>query len=132
MKAQDRVKADLDQLFVGGRDRFAKLRGRGEPYRFDKWKHDDHGQLCLYYTFDSHQKRVPLDEFVVAIRSCVQNGVLTRDAFRRECVIAESAGPCGFAVTGRCLELLGVARYEAHGLGFRLTDKARALQLLES
>jgi hypothetical protein len=136
VSAQDRIKNTLDELFARGRDVFPKLTKSDEPYRFTCWGTDNHGQMCLYYRFANrdpnkgdHKKRVPLYELVKALRECLSSGTLTRKAFERVCPVAQSAGGCGFAVTGGCLELLGVARYSGED-GFVLEDRAIARRLL--
>jgi hypothetical protein len=137
MALQDRLVSVLDELFRNGHVQFRKLRGSGPPYKFSKWATDRSGALCLYYEFPSrngkttNRKRVPVDEILAAIQEIVSEGRLTRKAFRNLCPVAESAGPCGFAVVGRCFELLGIAKY-ADGQGvFELTDKKRANRFLE-
>jgi hypothetical protein len=138
MSAAENIKRELDMCFAQGKRTFAKLRKNIMPYRFDDWGTDEYSYVCLYYFIGArkpekrdNKKRVPLDELVAALSECLDNGVLTREAFEERCPIAQSAGGCGFAVTGRCLELLGVARYGGQGKGFVLTDKARASDLLK-
>lgn len=137
MGAAENIRRELDVYFDQDKKAFAKLQGKGEPYTFVKWAADDDRRLCLYYSFPKREKegdntkRVPLDELVEALRGCFKAGVLTRKAFQNLCPTAASAGACGFAVTGRCLELVGVARYAGKGKGFVLTDKARASNLLK-
>ena len=136
MSASDSVRRSLNLSFDSGKSTFAKLQKRGAPYRFERWDEDSDGELCLYYSFPSrdtlklYTKRIPLVELVDALRECINTGYLTRDGFIRVCPKAQSAGECGFAVTGRCLELLGVAKYGGRGNGFILTDKDRASTLL--
>jgi hypothetical protein len=129
-RAQANLQSALDSQFQQGRRRFAKLQERGEPYLFDGWRTDYTGALCLYYTFSGHTKRVPLHELVAALQKLLEKGELSRADFRRACPVAESAGPCGFAVTGRSFERLGIARYEGQGMGFLLKNRERAEELL--
>jgi hypothetical protein len=137
MALQDRLVSVLDELFRKGHVQFRKLRGAGPPYKFWKWATDRSNALCLYYEFPSrngkttNRKRVPVDEILAALREIVSEGCLTRKAFRNLCPVAESAGPCGFAVVGGCLELLGIARQSGRQGAFELTDRKRAHRLLE-
>ena len=54
---------------------------------------------------------------------------MTRADFDAVCLLPDS-GPCGFAVTGRILEYLGVARYAGRE-GFHLVDRDRAGEFLK-
>lgn len=113
---------------------FAKLKEEGEPYKFERFALDRYGRDCIYYGFHlrdgrSVKRRVPLDELVAALKVLSSSGSLSRQDFRRICPVAESAGPSGYAVAGRILELLGVAQYDGHGQGFRLVNRDRALAL---
>lgn len=116
---------------------FAKLTEHGEAYNFDRWNEDRAGSLCLYYWFPArigvkrNKKRVPVSEVRAALRELRSTGVLTREAFQKACPVAESAGPCGFAVVGRILEALRVAIYSGRN-GFNLIDADEATNLLES
>ena len=113
---------------------FAKLTNRGEPYSFDHWTADFGG--CLYYRFPSrdgnrwNRKRVPVLEIRAALEELIRDGGFTRAAFQKLCAISSSDGPCGFAVIGRILEALNVARYTS--AGFRLTDANQAHALLRN
>jgi len=130
------LRASLEAQFATGKIFFDKLREKGEPYRFERWDVDTNGKLCMYYSFASrggdrrNEKRIPLPELVAALDVLARTGALTRPVFKATCPVAQSAGPCGFAVAGRCLELLGVANYAGSRFGFRLVDKDRALGLL--
>jgi hypothetical protein len=113
---------------------FAKLQ-HGESYHFDCWKNDRVGWPCLYYWFIArdgvrkNKKRLPVSEIRAALHQLRRVGVLSRETFREVCPIAESAGPCGFAVVGRILEALHVAVYSSHD-GFKLTNAKEATNLL--
>lgn len=115
---------------------FAKL-NYGEPYHFDSWKKDRAGSPSLYYWFTArdglkkNKKRVPVSEIGAALRQLQNAGVLKRGTFQSVCRVAESDGPCGFAVIGRILEALGVAVYCGRD-GFKLTDADKAGNLLEA
>ena len=105
---------------------FKKLEA-GDPYHFCKWAEDRFGAACMYYWFTSgdgskkNHKRVLVSEVRSALQHLRTTGALDRKAFRTLCAISESAGPCGFAVAGRMLEALGVARYSGRDAGFILT-----------
>jgi hypothetical protein len=123
----------LKKLVPGKLSEFNKLT-EGEPYRFDSWRADREGRPCLYYSFNSrdgcrtNRKRVPILEIAAALGHLRRTGRLRRSEFPDVCPIAESAGPCGFAVVGRTLEALGVARYGR--ADFCLTDATKADSLL--
>lgn len=134
---QDRIRNRLDWLFRQGRGVFPKLTKSEAPYRFAGWRADDDHRRCLYYEFDAndpeaddHEKRVPLEELVAAIEASVSAGYFDRQAFFGACPVARSAGDCGYAVTGRCLELLEVAEHVKEQHLFRLTNEVRARLLL--
>jgi hypothetical protein len=127
----------LHRLIPSAVNTFAKLE-HGEPYHFDCWRDDHAGSPCLYYWFFGHdgvkrnKKRGPVAEIGAALRRLRNARVLSREMFQEVCPIAESAGPCGFAVVGRIFEGLHVAAYLGRGTGFRLIDADRATKLLES
>jgi hypothetical protein len=114
---------------------FPKLES-GDPYYFDQWKTDLNGEMCLYYWFwnknrtKKNKKRVVISEVEKLIRNCLTRGQITRDDFRIYCSISESAGPCGFAVTVRMLEYLGIGQYLGRGLGFEIIDSDLAQSLI--
>jgi hypothetical protein len=123
----------LKELVPGKLREFKKLT-KGEPYRFKGWQADREGRPCLYYTFSSRDgrstntKRVPTAEIATALAHLRKCGHLCASEFEESCPVAKRDGQCGFAVVGRILEALGVARYErAH---FCLTDPAKADSLL--
>jgi len=115
---------------------FPKLEA-GDPYHFDHWAEDSAGAACIYYWFTSrdgnkrNQKRVPVSEVRAALQHLRATGALDRGSFRTRCPISHKSGPCGFAIVGRILEALGVARYSGRDVGFTLTDPVKALSLLE-
>jgi hypothetical protein len=130
---QDRVHQRLNLLFQQGKGVFSKLTSSEAPYRFVDWQLDKAHRRCLYYEFDAndptaddHEKRVPVEELVAAIGACATHGFFDRALFAKSCPVAKSAGDCGFAVTGRCLELLEVAEYAPDKHFFKLTNEARA------
>lgn len=137
MTPEERIKQTLDALFAQGQTEFRKLTKGDKPYRFTRWADDSDGRLCLYYQFagdgeeqPDHKKRVPLSELRRALNECLKSEVFRRDMFERVCPVAQSAGPCGFAVTGGCLEKLGMARHDDVEHEFTLTNKQRAQELL--
>lgn len=97
---------------------------KGTPYHFKLWKRDKQKRLCLYYWFwdrtgnHKNTKRVPLVEIEAAAQQLSTQGVFDRCIFHKYCAVSKSDGPCGFAVIGRCLEFLGLAKYAGHGNGF--------------
>jgi hypothetical protein len=114
---------------------FEKLEA-GDPYYFDRWDNDRDGVPCLYYWFRSRDgsgrnvKRVPAHEILRVLRQIHARGSLIRSAFKSLCPVPDNAGPCGFAVVGRIVEALGVARYSGRKQGFTITNQARARDLL--
>lgn len=115
--------------------KFPKLES-GDPYYFDRWDIDLNNEMCLYYWFwnknrtKKNKKRVVISEIKELIRNCLTRGKITREDFKNYCPISESAGPCGFAVTGRMFESLGITRYLGRGLGFEIIEKDLARSLL--
>jgi hypothetical protein len=129
----DTLESVLEELFPGKLSEFKKLTG-GEPYRFDSWQTDTGGRPCLYYAFSSRDgrrtntKRASIPEIAAALEHLRRTGHLRRSEFPDVCPVAQSAGPCGFAVVGRVLEALGVARYVRGA--FCLSDATKAGSLL--
>ena len=115
---------------------FPKLE-RGDPYHFNCWDSDINGDLCLYYWFwnknqtKKNKRRVVIAEMEELIRNSLKKGCITRKDFQSCCPISESAGPCGFAVVGRMLEYLDIAKYSGR-CGFKITDEKVAESLLEN
>lgn len=137
MTSEERIKQALETLFTQGQTEFRKLTKSDEPYKFTRWADDEHGKHCLYYQFASREetkpdfkKRVPLSELRRALNECLKSEVFRRDMFERVCPVAQSAGSCGYAVTGGCLEKIGVARYDDVEHEFTLTNKQHAQELL--
>jgi hypothetical protein len=115
---------------------FKKLKA-GDPYYFDHWADDRFGAACMYYWFASgdgskkNRKRVLVSEVHTAFQHLRTTRAFDRKSFRTLCPISYEAGPCGFAVTGRILEELGVAGYSDHQVGFTLTDPVKAASLFD-
>jgi hypothetical protein len=76
-----------------------------------------------------NKKRVPVSEIRAVLRELLSSGLLTKQTFKDLCPVAQSAGPCGFAVVGRIFEAFGVAAYSTRG-EFELTDAGAATTLL--
>lgn len=113
------VKARIKSIVPNPHSKFPKLQG-GDPYYFLDWKKG----YFRYWFWNSGKtyeniKRVPLAELEAAARECLARGIFDRDTFRTHCPVSASDGPCGFAVIGRCLEFLGIAKYAGRGKGFR-------------
>jgi putative transcriptional regulator len=134
-KSEIMLRSTLHRLIPHEVRTFAKLR-HGEPYHFGSWKNDNADTPCLYYWFmarngvTKNDKRVPVSEIGSALQRLRDAGVLSREMFAKVCPVAESAGPCGFAVVGRIFEALGVAVYSGRG-GFELTNADKAQKLLD-
>lgn len=129
------LRRKLNEVIPSQHSVFNKLTG-GDPYYFAKWESDKYGNLCLYYWFwnksktKPNKKRVPVSEIEAAVRVLLQNGIFSREGFRENCPISESAGSCGFVVIGRIFEYLGVASYVGLGKGFSLTNREFAERIL--
>ena len=117
------VQSQLQDIVPAKISEFRKLE-KGEPYHFDRWEKDSDGRPCLYYWFNSRDrnkrnvKRVPVFEFCAVLDHIRQNGAFTRSDYQELCPVAQSAGPCGYAVIGRLLEALGAAQYQGRINGF--------------
>ena len=118
------ISARIQAIVPKQYSQFPKL-GGGSPYHFASWNNDNRNVLCLYYWFwdkgkaYKNKKRVPLTEIVAAAKQYRVQGKFDRVIFNTHCPVAASDGPCGFAVIGRCLEFLGIAKYAGRGNGFR-------------
>jgi hypothetical protein len=129
------LEATLHRLIPVKVSTFSKL-NHGEPYQFDRWQNDRFASPCLYYWFKSRDgikrntKRVPVSEIRAALCQLRNANVLSRETFKKVCPVAQSDGPCGFAVVGRIFEALGVAVYSGQN-GFKLTDANEVAKLLE-
>jgi hypothetical protein len=71
-------------------------------------------------------KRVFVSEVHTALKHLRTTGALDRRSFQTLCPKSERDSGCGFAVAGRILEELSVARYSGRRAGFMLTDPERA------
>ena len=95
-----------------------------ETYSFDRWDTDKKNRVCLYYVVgNKNKKRVVISEVEELIRNCLTRGQITREDFKEYCHTSNSDGACGFAVTGRMLEYLGIAQYLGWGCGFEIIDR---------
>ena len=136
MHQNDSLSQEIRGILLANCTTFDKLTGDREPYLFERIAVDTKGMECVYYSFHLRdgkpvEKRIPLKELIAALRVLTDQGSMTRADFDAVCPIAQSAGPCGFAVTGRILEYLGVARYAGRGEGFHLVDRDRAGEFLK-
>jgi len=138
MSLSRRLQAELEPELKRANWEFKKLTKDEIPYYFVHYDLDDNFQLCLYYGIEARRvdgrdnvKRVPLSELANAITVCAQTGRFDRVIFEDCCSVARSAGQCGFAVVGRCMELLGVAEYVGEEHQFRLVSAMRAKGLLQ-
>jgi len=107
---------------------FPKLES-GDPYYFDHFDADLNNEICLYYWFWSINRtkknkgtRVVISEVEELIRNCLTQRQITRKNFEKYCHTSNSDGPCGFAVTVRMLEYLGIGQYLGWGRGFEIMD----------
>lgn len=101
---------------------FKKFTKNGDPYRCSKWQLDRNDFLCMYYTFSSHEKRIPLSEIEKCVHHFKQRKELTTKDFSEFCPIAIRSGGCAFAVIGGILEKFFGAEYKGHGRGFRMRE----------
>ncbi len=116
---------------------FAKFE-KDEPYYYDGWREDRYGECCLYYWFwnkdktKKNQKRIVISELVQLLKVVIENDVIyiTRDMFKKMCAKTESEGPCGFTVSVRLLETLGVSKYEGRNQ-IRVIDRKLLKRLIE-
>lgn len=106
---------DLPGQFPTGTE-FPKLRESGNPYRCDGWRHDTHGNCCMYYEFSGqkrrYKKRVLRSEIEAASGHLKAGNIFNRSAFELLCPVSCRDGYCGFAVIGRILEQTLGARYD--------------------
>jgi hypothetical protein len=128
----------LDPVIHAAGGEFTKLSKVDDPYYFVAWDIDDNGRLCLYYGITARApeardnvKRVPLSEIANAITICRSKRRFDRSDFEAVCSVAAAAGPCGFAVVGRCMELLSIAFYDIDEHVFALSNPDRATELLQ-
>ncbi len=128
------LNAELKAIIPSKYRTFEKLE-RGDPYNFDSWRNDTYGNECLYYWFYSknkskkNQKRVVVMEIVNLLRNNIDSEKIKRLDFKKYCPTTLSAGPCGYAVTIRLLEYLGVARYLGRD-GVQLINKEKIKSLI--
>jgi hypothetical protein len=131
-----KLEQSLKKIIPDTYSTFPKLE-RGDPYHFDRWDSDINGDLCLYYWFwnknqtKKNKKRVVISEMEELIRNSLKKGHITRKDFQNYCPISKSEGSCGFAVVGRLLEYLDIAKYLGR-IGFGITDEKVAKSLLEN
>ncbi len=127
----------LSEIIPSRHDEFQKLMA-GDPYRFDSWDTDKHGNACLYYWFYSrdgskkNRKRVVTPEIERLLRHKLRTGesIIVNSEFKAHCPATISAGSCGYAVTVRLLEYLGVGRY-LERRGVQIVDEHRMRRVIE-
>lgn len=126
----------LREIILNPIDKFMELE-KEEYYYFAKWCTDKKYRMCLYYWFwntnkikKNTGKKVVISEVEYLIRNCLKQRKITRDDFKEYCPVTNN-GPCGFAVTGRMLEHLGIAQYLGWGRGFEIIDVDLAQSLVE-
>lgn len=115
---------------------FNNLRSNNNYY-FTEWKISTDNQIYLYYWFYNNdktrknKKRVVIQELEALLIHCIQNyiSIVNRSLFKNICSITYSAGPCGYCVSIRLFEFLGIAKYLGNN-GFELTNKTKIKQLL--
>jgi hypothetical protein len=119
------IAAKIQALVPRVHSKFKKLKRGKDPYHFLCWANDTQGKYCLKYWFwdkkkhSQNKKRVPLAEIIAAAKMCRTQGMFDRHTFQVHCPVSASDGSCGFAVIGRCLEFLNIAKYAGPGKGFR-------------
>jgi hypothetical protein len=129
MSRAQKLQESLEPLLEQAGWEFRKLTKDDQPYYFVEWAFDNNQWRCLYYGFAArdqgkrdNEKRVPLNELAKGIGICAHRGKFERSDFNEYCTVAKSAGPCGYTVIGRCLELLGVAEYDSDDHCFTLVS----------
>jgi len=118
---------ELKAIIPSKYDKFDKLKS-GDPYHFESWGKDDAGNEYLYYWFCSkdklkkNYKRIVISEIENLLRDNVNQKIINRSNFEKHCPITSSAGGCGYVVTARLLEYLGIAKYQGRS-GIQLINK---------
>lgn len=107
-----------------------------DPYHFDSWAPDRSGESCMYYWFWNksktrrNKKRVVPSEVQNLLENCQDKKYIKRGDFKKYCPNSETAGPCGFVVTTRMLEYLGIVKYRGRTLGMEIVDTNKLQQLI--
>lgn len=122
---------------------FDKLTDGREPYHFEKWETTIDGDV-LHYWFSGktlYHKVVHIQELEAALRRAVVTRNFSRDIFNESCPKTKYGeqrkkerlgGDCGYAVMGRCLEELGVAKQiKKWGKGFKILNDSLVQSLLD-
>lgn len=110
---------------------------RNNDYHFSEWSATTENQICLYYWFFAkdkirkNKKRVVMQELESLLSHCIQKNIpiVDRSLFESICKITYSSGPCGYCVSIRLFEFLGIAKYQGSN-GFELIDKEKIKQIL--
>lgn len=124
------IETEIKRIIPSQYRTFAKLES-GDPYYFNCYRGD-----ALQYWFwnktktKENHKSVYFPEIRNATGGLINNGYFKRRDFTSLCPRGQSDGPCGFTVTGRIFEYLGIAEYRGRKGGFILIDLNKAQQLL--
>ena len=110
---------------------------RNNDYHFSEWSGTTENQIYLYYWFyakdkiGKNTKRVVIQELESLLSHCIQNNItlVNRKLFKSICPTTYSSGPCGYCVSIRLFEFLGIAKYQGSN-GFELIDKEKIKQIL--
>ncbi|MFH1141478.1 MAG: hypothetical protein V1724_07460, partial [Chloroflexota bacterium] len=105
----------------------------GQPYHFVRW--GDNGDV-LQYNFllkdgKLQSKKVFVHELREALTAAIDTGNFSPAVFMETCQKTKGRGRCGYAVMGRCLELLGVASLVGPRKGFKITNIGLAQKLIQ-
>ena len=103
---------------------------KGDPYHFSQWGNDRNGMACMYYWFYSkdkakkNQKRVFMAEIESLLKKVYKSDsdIINRKLFVEQCPKTLLDGGCGYAVTIRLLEALGIVEYVGR-VGARIINK---------
>jgi hypothetical protein len=126
----------LKNIVPDKNDKFNYLRFNGCSY-FSKWHTDVNKQIYLYYWFydtdkiKKNIKRVVINELEELLRYSMQNNIsiINRKLFESICNTTYRDGLCGYCVSIRLFEFLGIAEYQG-SKGFSLTNKEKIKHLL--
>jgi len=117
----------LKEIIPNPINKFKQLKDEQKWYFVDDWRKDTRGEMCLYYVVGNNPpKRVVISEVKELLRNCLTRRQITRNDFGAYCHTSNSDGYCAFAVTGRMLEHLCIARYVGGNDGFKIINKSLA------
>jgi hypothetical protein len=117
-------------------NQFDKLT-KGDPYYFSHWEKDRNGMACMYYWFYSrdkakkNQKRVFMAEIERLLKKAHKSDpdIINRKLFVEQCPKTLLDGGCGYAVTVRLLEALGIVEYVGR-VGARIINKDKIRDII--